>query len=668
MAKPVLAIQPIKFIIAVAVLCGLGVLAYRPGLSGGFLFDDFINLQALGEYGGIINAERLWLYLTNGIADPTGRPLSMLTFLLDAHDWPAEPASFKRTNLIIHLCNALLLMAVLHTLAIRSGLKNEAFHAAWLGAALWALHPLWVSTTLYVIQRQAMLPASFVLVAVLMWELAWRRLQRNTMASAWLLGLGGVGAATLCAVLSKANGALTPLLVALVWWYIYRPREHELPPRARQTARRLAYWALIIPSVLVVFLLLWKLPQSIEAAANNRDWPLWQRILSQPRALFDYLGLLWIPSTSTSGVYADSFNLSRGLLSPWTTLPAILALGGLLTWILLAGERHRALSLALSFFLVGHLVESGWIALEPYFEHRSYLPALLMFWPLALWLTSRKSSSLKNLRFILALILPLLLTGLTLSRAVIWGNPQALSESMAHKAPNSARALGELSIRMMRAGELHSALQILDRSVKVHPDEPNISLPRLRLACALSDPAPKYLEQASEALKTTPVWTVMHFRWFERAIEDVDETCPILQMDALERLLQAATENPRIRAKRGWLQDIKTLRGFIALEQGDPAGANRKFVSALMMQPNPDVALRNAAALASAGEYQRALDLLTQYRTCCWGMDRPVSGIRRIHKWIKWREEGYYEREFKHLTTVFRKELSKSEDASLLKD
>ena len=59
-----------------------------------------------------------WRYITSGTADPTGRPVALLSFLLDAHDWPADPAPFLRTNLL-HLVNATLLFALLRTLGRR---------------------------------------------------------------------------------------------------------------------------------------------------------------------------------------------------------------------------------------------------------------------------------------------------------------------------------------------------------------------------------------------------------------------------------------------------------------------------------------------------------------------------------------------------------------------
>src|SRR6185312_14146904 len=99
-------------------LLALGWWAFAPGLGGSFLFDDYVNLSALGEYGGVRNAYTLSLYLTSGLADLTGRPLSLLSFLVDADNWPAQPAPFLRTNILLHLLNGALLIVVLYRLGV----------------------------------------------------------------------------------------------------------------------------------------------------------------------------------------------------------------------------------------------------------------------------------------------------------------------------------------------------------------------------------------------------------------------------------------------------------------------------------------------------------------------------------------------------------------------
>jgi hypothetical protein len=142
--------------LAMAAALLLTIWAYRPGLHGGFLFDDFGNLPSLGENGPVDNWPVFWRYITSGTADPIGRPLTLLSFLLDAHNWPAAPLPFKRTNLILHLLNGVLLMCLLRRLGCSMIDGREyplrANMAAVLGAAMWMIHPLLVSTTLYIVQ------------------------------------------------------------------------------------------------------------------------------------------------------------------------------------------------------------------------------------------------------------------------------------------------------------------------------------------------------------------------------------------------------------------------------------------------------------------------------------------------------------------------------------
>jgi len=175
---------------AIAIL-GLATAAYIPGLSGSFLFDDFANLPALGAYGPVDDWVTFWRYLTSGTADPTGRPLSLLTFLLDANNWPADPFPFKRTNLVLHLVNGVLLGFLLARLGCDLGLvATRAAAAAVLGAGLWLLHPLLVSTTLYIVQREAMLPGTFMLLGLLGYFVGRGRVREGRRS--WVLLSGGL--------------------------------------------------------------------------------------------------------------------------------------------------------------------------------------------------------------------------------------------------------------------------------------------------------------------------------------------------------------------------------------------------------------------------------------------------------------------------------------------
>ena len=82
---------------------------YLAGLGGDFLFDDYPNLELLGTYGTIDSWDKFYNFLHSGFAGPTGRPIALASFLLDANTWPTTSYPFKYTNLMLHLLNGALL-------------------------------------------------------------------------------------------------------------------------------------------------------------------------------------------------------------------------------------------------------------------------------------------------------------------------------------------------------------------------------------------------------------------------------------------------------------------------------------------------------------------------------------------------------------------------------
>lgn len=204
---------------------GVAVLAYWPGLSGPFLFDDFGNISALGEMGGVTDSHSFRSFVFGGHAGPTGRPLALLTFLLDANNWPADSWPFKRTNLIIHLVNGLLLGALMQQ--ILKVLRYPSRDAAWIAlfaAAIWLLHPFLVSTTLYVVQRMAQLSVLFIFAGLLIYVRARRRVGDEPVRAYWTMSIA-LPVFTLLSMLSKENGILLPMLAGVIEFTIFRTRE-----------------------------------------------------------------------------------------------------------------------------------------------------------------------------------------------------------------------------------------------------------------------------------------------------------------------------------------------------------------------------------------------------------------------------------------------------------
>ena len=131
-------------------------------------------------------------------------------------------------------------------------------------------------------------------------------------------------------------------------------------------------------------------------------------------------------------------------------------------------------------------------------------------------------------------------------------------------------------------------------------------------------------------------------KWLTNAVPlAFDGGCPGLGLVQLRSLLAAFTANPRTRLQYGRRVDIGQISGRIALREGHPDEAALDFQQALAADSRPDVVLVQSAMLASAGEYERALQLLAQAHTL-----RPKPWWRwcnmgDVHQWVLDRQ-GYW--------------------------
>jgi tetratricopeptide (TPR) repeat protein len=625
-------------------------IAYHPGLSGGFLFDDFVNLDALGNSGPVNNWRTFWRFITSGTADPTGRPLALLSFLIDAQDWPAAPAPFLRTNVLLHLFNGALLFALLRRLGRAldtSDTRNDA--AALLGAGLWLLHPLFVSTTLYIVQREAMLPTTFILLGLLAYSRGRMQFaQSNGRAgNAWMLG--GIVVGTLLALLCKGNGVLLPLLAWVIEATVFR-RLSLLDDNesTHNRLQRIKALLLIVPSVCLLiyvasFLPLWNTPLS------TRPWTVGERVLTESRVLVDYLTLLVVPRSVSTGVYNDGYVVSHSLWQPTSTLSALVLIAGLVAAGFLLRRRTPALSAALLFFFAGHVLESTAIPLELYFEHRNYLPALLLFWPLARALCAWKV--LVQMRAAIACGLLILLAVTTHQRAELWGHPEQLAALWAKQNPDSSRAQATAAIANLNTGRPAEALAQLAPRWRQQPYDLQIAFNTITAACETRGLTSEDKLALAAALRHAGKGQLLIYHWIGNAIEvAATGQCTGMALSDVEAWIDAALQNPAINNAHIRGQDIEPLLAQLALRKQQPQVALQHFDRALAAYTTPDVAARQASMLASNDYYEEALAHLDNYERLKSHAHRPGMDMSWLHaRVLQW--EGYWPFEMALLRT-----------------
>lgn len=435
--------------IAVAITIVAAVAVYAPGLSGPFLFDDSVHISQNRwvkiDNLGWDNLVRAWN--SSFSAFPSNRPLAQLSFGVNHAVAGLNPWAFKSVNLAIHLLTGLAIF-VFARLGLRalSGqtdrIQGETFFALAV-AAFWLLHPLHVSTVLYVVQRMAQLSTLFLMLALSAYLWGRLRIADNRPGLPWMLAtipLAAVG------FLGKENTVLLPLLLLACELTLLR----QVSPGRNPWPVRLVWIALIALPLIAGAIYLINHPGLLNH--GGRPFTLEERGLTQPRILWLYLNWLFIPDVSQLGLFHDDIVTSTSWRSPPTTLVAIAGWIGLTATALLMKKRWPVFAFAVLFFLAAHALESTIFPLEMVFEHRNYLASVGPLFLLAYLVTvgATKTRFPGAIR-LLAIALLMAYGAATFARVQNWTSHETFVLNSAQNHPGSARAqfmAGQLAISM----------------------------------------------------------------------------------------------------------------------------------------------------------------------------------------------------------------------------
>lgn len=433
----------LRFPSAALLVAALAMLALLPGLPGGFLLDDGVNILDNPALRVVHPGFEPLARAATSFRDANGaRALPMLSFAID--HWRAggfDAASFKQTGIAIHGLTAFFLAFFLHRLLLLA--RWPARRAAWgalLLALAWGAHPLQVSSVLYVVQRMQTMATLFVVLAL--WAyVAMRAAQFDGRSGRWQGAL--VVFAWLLALACKEDAVLLPAYTLALELTVLRFAAGQA---AVARGLRQSY-ALMVALGLALFVF-YALPHYWSWEAYGiRDFNTPERLLTQARVLVMYLGQILVPWPDSMPFFYDDYAASRGLWQPWTTLPALALLGGLLAWGLRWRHRRPLFGFGVLFFFAGHFLTSNIIGLELVFEHRNYLPLLGVLLALAdlLVLAGERRPVSRRSAAAGAGVMLVLLGCATLARAHTWGDPVRLGERMAQLAPHAIRPWVEWS-------------------------------------------------------------------------------------------------------------------------------------------------------------------------------------------------------------------------------
>ncbi len=585
------------FLILMALLA-ITSAAYYPGLSGDYMFDDHPHLLKNHRLNlASLDLESLRSASLSSDAGVLRRPVSMLSFALNRYFFGIAPFSHKVINLTIHLLTGVMLF-VFASLLMRAYRKRHEpalpeSTLVWLPvvvSGLWLLHPLNLTSVLYIIQRMTSLASFFMVCGLSLYVVG--RLRLFEGKSGWPLILGGFLGFGSLAVFSKETGALLPLYLFIVELTLFRFRNRH--DRLDKAILSFFLVFLLVPGLM---LLVWVYnhPEFILNSYTKREFNLTERLLTEARVLVFYLKMTVMPSINELGLYHDDIVVSKGLLEPPATIGALLFLFSLLAAALALMKKLPLFSLGILWFFCGHIMESTVISLELAHEHRNYLAdfgIILAMAGLGTRLATRK------LRPLVTTALPVLFMALfswtTWIRADQWSDNinHAVYEAKHH--PQSLRAVysaGRIHARLALEGvpgAYEKAKDYLERASSISDSGIMSSIVLIKLGYLTRHPVDQtWISTVLERLPKYPV-TPTTLESLIELINCMNESCPFPH-ETMEEMFRLTLNNQSLLSSNRLHAEAKSVYGFFTINIRENFLKGRElFYSAAELDPkNP---------------------------------------------------------------------------------
>ena len=369
------------------------------------------------------------------------RPVACLSIALNYYFGGTGVYGYHLVNLVIHLLSSIFLFVfVYQTLnlpVLEARYGPNSYFIALLSAVLWAINPVQTQAVTYVVQRMTSMAGLFCIMSMYFY------LKGRSSAPKFLSG-AHYFFSVVCGILaigSKENAVMLPMVILLYDLFLVQGV-------TRKNLKRYSFFLLIAIFISLALALLLAgpsifNPKSLISGYQNRGFTLPERLLTEPRVVLFYVSLLLYPMPDRLCL-EHGITLSTSLTTPISTIMSIAAILLILCAAAAGAKRWPFISFCIIFFFLNHLIEASVFPLELIFEHRNYLPSMLLFVPLSILLSNgiRFFSRKRVLRGILIIFVILVLIGWghsTYARNRVWKNDGSLSFDCIEKYPDLAR-------------------------------------------------------------------------------------------------------------------------------------------------------------------------------------------------------------------------------------
>jgi tetratricopeptide (TPR) repeat protein len=415
------------------------VVVYLPVWRAGYLWDDDIVLTGNPCMAGIAGLKDIW---TSGAADIC--PLTLSTFWIEHALWGFAPLPYHVVNVLLHGGGAIALWRVLRALRIPG---------AWLGAALWALHPVQVESVAWIAEMKNTESGLFYLLAILFF-LRDLKTERGVNYGASLLFAA-------MAMASKSSTVVLPVVLVLcVWWMegrVSRTRVLKIAP-------------MFLFSLAAGLVSIWTQTQNAAGDISSpHSWP--ERFVIAGGAIWFYLGKLIWPHPLL--VVYPQWKVEAGAWFSYLPLLCVFAiLFGFWFW---RGAWSRPWLFAWAYFLVALLPVLGLVHMN--FQDQSFVADhfqyLASMGPLALLAAGGVGLGRKlELEWV-----PMVIGGAALgivgclswARATVFQNEDALWSNTLATNPNTWVGQNNFGAVLVEKGDLEGAIRRFRKALELNP-------------------------------------------------------------------------------------------------------------------------------------------------------------------------------------------------------
>jgi len=477
------AVFPVALILTAVCLT---FVAYGRSLNGPLVLDDTHYLDP-SKLEGSIGHFRFGV-----------RFIPFVSFVLNYMLTGMNPVFFRITNIILHVISACLAFYLASlTMALPS--MRDRFGEMPNGGAsrsiplavcvLFLLHPIQTSAVNYITQRMAIMACMFSFAGFISYVKGGLSRGRKSL---FLYGLSALF--FVFAIFSKENAVMVlPMLPLYDLLFLSSFQWKEFKKRFIPLVLLFAALGVMVISHLGAA----GFTAKIISVVSRPDQPLgnygwtgidiqWtpkEYVLTELRIVSRYIILLLFPNPSWLVFdHANAYPVSTGLLSPVSTFFSLLFLLSLLFLSVRYVKRVPLISFGILWYLVTITLESFIaLGLDPYFEHRNYLPSFGAFLSLASLLgyadrlgvgargsrVAGEGSRRVEGREVVLCIATVLLFLMTFARNGVWTTDDLLWRDTLRKSPQNPRALTSLSSICLQQQKFREAEDYIQRASKI---------------------------------------------------------------------------------------------------------------------------------------------------------------------------------------------------------